>query len=64
MKALLVSVETERLNMTVLPLGLGLVTAVARRAGHDVELLNVRAGAIPAESVAEAFSRRERCPTA
>ena len=64
MKALLVSVETERLGTTVLPLGLGLVTAAARRAGHDVELLNVRAGAIPAESVAEALARRGGCPTA
>ena len=57
MRALLVSVETERLNMTVLPLGLGMVAAAARRAGHDVELLNVRAGDIPAESVAEAVTR-------
>jgi len=56
-KALLVSVETERLGMTVLPLGLGMVAAAARRAGHDVELLNVPAGAIPAESVTEAVTR-------
>jgi radical SAM superfamily enzyme YgiQ (UPF0313 family) len=57
MKVLLVSVETERLGMTVLPLGLGMVVAAVRRVGHDVELLNVHGGAIPAESVAESVTR-------
>ena len=56
MRVLLVSVETERLSMTVLPLGLGMVGAVTRRAGHDVELLNVRATDIPAEAVGRAVT--------
>ncbi|HQR45659.1 MAG TPA: radical SAM protein [Thermoanaerobaculia bacterium] len=57
MRVLLVSVATERLNMRVLPLGLGMVAAAARRDGHDVELHSVEAGAIPAEAVGEAVRR-------
>lgn len=42
MKVLLLSVNTEQINMPVLPLGLACVAAAAERAGHEVELLNLR----------------------
>jgi radical SAM superfamily enzyme YgiQ (UPF0313 family) len=41
MKVLLISSNTERLNMVTLPLGLGLVAAATRRAGHDVTFLDL-----------------------
>ena len=40
MRVLLVSSNTERLNMLALPLGLGLVAAAARRAGHEVAVVD------------------------
>jgi radical SAM superfamily enzyme YgiQ (UPF0313 family) len=42
-KVLLVSANTERINMVALPLGLGLVAAATRRAGHDVAFLDLLA---------------------
>ncbi len=44
MKVLLLSVITENLFMTVLPLGAAYVAAAARDAGHDVEMLNLKSG--------------------
>jgi radical SAM superfamily enzyme YgiQ (UPF0313 family) len=41
MKVLLVSANTERINMPVLPLGLACVAAAVQAAGHGVELLNL-----------------------
>jgi radical SAM superfamily enzyme YgiQ (UPF0313 family) len=41
MKVLLVSANTERINMVSLPLGLGLVAAATRRAGHDVAFVDL-----------------------
>lgn len=41
MKVLLISANTERTNILPLPLGAALVAAAARRAGHDVTLLNL-----------------------
>jgi hypothetical protein len=41
MKVLLVSANTERVNMVTLPLGLGLVRAAARSAGHEVAFLDL-----------------------
>jgi len=41
MRVLLISVNTERLYMPTIPLGLECVAAAARCAGHDVELLDL-----------------------
>jgi radical SAM superfamily enzyme YgiQ (UPF0313 family) len=40
-KVLLISSNTERINMVTIPLGLGLVAAATRRAGHDVTFLDL-----------------------
>lgn len=41
MRVLLVSANTERMNIPPLPLGLACVAAASQRAGHDVRLLNL-----------------------
>jgi radical SAM superfamily enzyme YgiQ (UPF0313 family) len=41
MRVLLISANTERMNILPLPLGLAFVAAASRRAGHDVRLLNL-----------------------
>ena len=41
MRVLLISANTERMNILPLPLGAALVAAATRRAGHDVLLLNL-----------------------
>ncbi len=41
MKVLLISANTERINMVTMPLGLALVAAATRRAGHDVTFLDL-----------------------
>ena len=38
MRVLLISANTERINMVTMPLGLALVAAATRRAGHDVSV--------------------------
>ncbi|MFO7964939.1 MAG: radical SAM protein [Desulfobacterales bacterium] len=44
MRVLLVSVITENIHMTVLPLGTAAVAAAAREAGHTVRMLSLRSG--------------------
>jgi radical SAM superfamily enzyme YgiQ (UPF0313 family) len=44
MRVLLISVITENLYMTVLPLGPAYVAAAAANAGHDVKMLNLSSG--------------------
>jgi radical SAM superfamily enzyme YgiQ (UPF0313 family) len=51
MKALLISANTERVNMVTIPLGLGLVSAAARAAGHEVAFLDLLREADPREAV-------------
>ncbi len=51
MRVLLVSANTERMNMVAMPLGLGLVAAAARRAGHDVAFLDLLAERDPPSAV-------------
>jgi len=41
MRVLLISANTERMNILPLPLGLAFVAAASQRAGHDVRLLNL-----------------------
>jgi radical SAM superfamily enzyme YgiQ (UPF0313 family) len=43
MKVLLISANTEQINMPVLPMGLAGVAASVRRAGHEVKLVNMMA---------------------
>jgi len=57
MRVLLVSANTERLNMVTIPLGLGVVAAATRRAGHDVAFLDLLAEPDPAGAVRRAVDR-------
>jgi len=41
MRVLLVSANTEKINMPVLPLGLACVAEATRNAGHDVKLVDL-----------------------
>ena len=41
MRVLLISANTEHINMTVLPLGLAYIAAAADNRGHTVKLLNL-----------------------
>ena len=41
MKILLISANTEQINMPVLPLGMACVAAAAQNAGHDVNTVNL-----------------------
>ena len=45
MKVLLISIITENIYMTVLPLGVAYVAAASQDAGHDVKMLSLRSGA-------------------
>ena len=47
MRVLLVSANTEQLNMPTVPVGLGLVAAATRRAGHEVTFLDLMFEAEP-----------------
>jgi radical SAM superfamily enzyme YgiQ (UPF0313 family) len=53
MRTLLVSANTERVNMPALPLGLALVAAATRRSGHDVRSLDLLGEADPAATLAK-----------
>ena len=41
MRVLLVSANTEKINMAVLPLGLACVAAATQKAGHKTKVLNL-----------------------
>ena len=41
MRVLLVSANTEKINMPVLPLGLACVAAATQKAGHDIKVVNL-----------------------
>ena len=56
MRVLLISANTERLNMVTIPLGLGVVAASARRSGHDVKLLDLLPEADPAAAARRAVA--------
>lgn len=40
MKVLMISANTEQINMPVLPIGLACVAEAVQRAGHEVKLVN------------------------
>jgi hypothetical protein len=47
MKVLLISANTESVNMPVIPVGLGAVAAATKEAGHDVALVDLLTMADP-----------------
>lgn len=56
MKVLLVSANTERIKMTSLPLGLSLVAAAVRQAGHETAFLDLMSETDPMAAVRHAVS--------
>jgi radical SAM superfamily enzyme YgiQ (UPF0313 family) len=54
-KVLLISANTERINMPAPPLGLGLVATATRRAGHDVAFLDLLSEPEPDTAVRRAI---------
>jgi radical SAM superfamily enzyme YgiQ (UPF0313 family) len=59
MKVLLISANTERINMVSLPLGLGLVAAATRRAGHDVAFVDLLATSDPHDAIRRAVAEHQ-----
>ncbi len=55
MNVLLISANTETINMPTLPMGLGLVAAATQRAGHQVRFLDLMTEAEPETALAEAI---------
>ncbi len=58
MRVLLISANTEKINMPTLPVGLGFVAAAARKAGHEVQFLDLmgkQSARAELERVAAAF---------
>lgn len=51
MRVLIVSANTERINLPTLPLGAALVAAATRAAGHDVTLLDLMGEPDPADAL-------------
>jgi radical SAM superfamily enzyme YgiQ (UPF0313 family) len=59
MRVLLIAANTEQLNMLTLPLGLGLVAAATRRAGHQVTFLDLLTAAEPLAEIRAAIHTAE-----
>jgi radical SAM superfamily enzyme YgiQ (UPF0313 family) len=57
MKVLLISANTERISMPTIPIGLGMVAAALRQAGHQVEFLDLLDAADVPAAVAAAVER-------
>jgi hypothetical protein len=55
MKVLLISANTETINMVPLPLGLNCVAVAARNAGHEVRLLDLMGGGANAGRIRSAI---------
>jgi radical SAM superfamily enzyme YgiQ (UPF0313 family) len=56
MKVLLISANTEKINIVPLPLGLGCVAAATRAAGHEVRVLDLMAEGSPESVLREAIA--------
>jgi radical SAM superfamily enzyme YgiQ (UPF0313 family) len=56
MKVLLISANTERINLLPLPLGLGCIAAATRAAGHEVRVLDLMAEGDPGSVLREAIA--------
>jgi hypothetical protein len=52
MNVLLISANTERINLPTLPYGLALVAAAVRAAGHEVVMLDLLREADPRTAIA------------
>jgi radical SAM superfamily enzyme YgiQ (UPF0313 family) len=59
MRVLLISANTERISMVTIPLGLGLVAAAVRGAGHEVAFLDLLATADARGAVQEAVTKAQ-----
>jgi hypothetical protein len=57
MRVLLISANTERINLPTMPLGLGYVAAATRRAGHEVTFLDLMVEEDPGTVVSEIMER-------
>ena len=57
MRVLLIAANTEHITMLTLPLGLGLVAAATRRAGHEVTFLDLLTVVDPLEAVRQAIQQ-------
>ena len=57
MRVLLISPNTERINMPTLPLGLALVAAATRRAGHEARLLDLLTAPEPLSAVRQTIGQ-------
>jgi radical SAM superfamily enzyme YgiQ (UPF0313 family) len=57
MRVLLISANTEKLNMPTLPMGLGFVAAAASASGRDVHFLDLLKAADPQAAIEDALSR-------
>jgi radical SAM superfamily enzyme YgiQ (UPF0313 family) len=56
MKVLLISANTEKMNMPTIPVGLAYVASAARRAGHEVILLDLMFERNPLEAIRKKIS--------
>lgn len=57
MRVLLISANTEPINMPILPMGLGAVAAATEKAGHEVELLDLMRVSDTGRAIMEAVER-------
>jgi radical SAM superfamily enzyme YgiQ (UPF0313 family) len=57
MRVLLISANTEPINMPVVPVGLGAVAAATQEAGHDVELIDLMSVSAPVLVAKEAVAK-------
>lgn len=57
MKVLLISANTEKINMTVLPLGMAFVVRAVEDAGHDVSQINLMAKPEALETIAKSIQK-------